>query len=205
MSSHHVVRDQQEPALIIKHLNEIDHEILGQLLEWSPTVLAIGNAVSVLTDLGIKVDIAIAPADQPENQSDIETIELPADTHPVQFGLNLLFERNYGASYGVGLDLTIFEFIGLAHQWQGKLELVLINGNNRLTYHAKPYLQKWVNAGDSFSIFPTEDATIFTTEGFIDNLENELLSDQCDLIAQEAGFVSIQSNLKPFILREDIL
>ncbi|RZK41505.1 MAG: thiamine pyrophosphokinase, partial [Pedobacter sp.] len=39
MSSHHIVREKQEPALYIHQLGNFDEEKLGQLLEWSPTVL----------------------------------------------------------------------------------------------------------------------------------------------------------------------
>lgn len=39
MSSHHIVREKQEPALLIMDLNGFNDEHLGQLLEWNPTVL----------------------------------------------------------------------------------------------------------------------------------------------------------------------
>jgi thiamine pyrophosphokinase len=35
MSSHHIVRDDQEPALIIANGAACSAELLGQLLEWS--------------------------------------------------------------------------------------------------------------------------------------------------------------------------
>ena len=37
MSSHHIVRDDQEPALIITNgASCSEEELIGQLLEWSP-------------------------------------------------------------------------------------------------------------------------------------------------------------------------
>jgi thiamine pyrophosphokinase len=36
MSSHHFVKELQEPALIIAHGEECSAELLGQLLEWEP-------------------------------------------------------------------------------------------------------------------------------------------------------------------------
>ena len=39
MSSHHIVRDDQEPALIIANGASCSNELLGQLLEWSPIVI----------------------------------------------------------------------------------------------------------------------------------------------------------------------
>ncbi|MFD2144372.1 hypothetical protein [Mucilaginibacter antarcticus] len=43
MSSHHIVREKQEPALLVLGLDGFDEEQLGQLLEWSPTLMAPPN------------------------------------------------------------------------------------------------------------------------------------------------------------------
>jgi hypothetical protein len=44
MSSHHIVKEKQEPALYIHHFGNFDEEYLGQLLEWSPTLLVATNS-----------------------------------------------------------------------------------------------------------------------------------------------------------------
>ena len=56
MSSHHFVKEKQEPALIIADLDGFDEEYLGQLLEWSPTVLVPSHLVEKVISLGIKID-----------------------------------------------------------------------------------------------------------------------------------------------------
>jgi hypothetical protein len=60
MSSHHIVREKQEPALYIHDFNEFDEEYLGQLLEWSPTVIVAENAYEKAISLGLKVDVLIS-------------------------------------------------------------------------------------------------------------------------------------------------
>ena len=45
MSSHHIVRDDQEPALIIANGAACSIELLGQLLEWSPLVVVLDSAM----------------------------------------------------------------------------------------------------------------------------------------------------------------
>ncbi len=45
MSSHHIVRDDQEPALIIANGEACSAELLGQLLEWSPLVIVLDSAI----------------------------------------------------------------------------------------------------------------------------------------------------------------
>ena len=55
MSSHHVVKEKQEPGLLILDPGDFDNEYLGQLLEWSPTVLIADSLTAWAEALGIKV------------------------------------------------------------------------------------------------------------------------------------------------------
>jgi len=55
MSSHHFVREGQEPDVWILG-NDLCLETLGTLLEWSPAVIAGENAVELLLSLRIKID-----------------------------------------------------------------------------------------------------------------------------------------------------
>jgi len=59
MSSHHIVREKQEPALLILELGLFEEEHLGQLLEWSPTVLVNDASAEKLHSLGIKFDMLL--------------------------------------------------------------------------------------------------------------------------------------------------
>ena len=45
MSSHHIVRDDQERALIIGNGQACSKELMGQLLEWSPLVIVLDSAI----------------------------------------------------------------------------------------------------------------------------------------------------------------
>ena len=64
MSSHHIVRDDQEPALIIANGAECSNELLGQLLEWSPLVIVLDSAMERVVALGIKVDVLLGDFDR---------------------------------------------------------------------------------------------------------------------------------------------
>ena len=69
MSSHHIVRDDQEPALIIANGAACSMELLNQLLEWSPLVIVLDSAIDRVLELGIKVDVLLGDFDrgfQPE-------------------------------------------------------------------------------------------------------------------------------------------
>ena len=79
MSSHHIVKDKQEPALIIANGEACSYELLSQLLEWSPTVLVLDGAITRVLELGIKVDIVLGDFDSAKN---IE--ELLIDQQPIK-------------------------------------------------------------------------------------------------------------------------
>lgn len=64
MSSHHIIRDKQEPALIIANGEACSIEILEQLLEWSPTVIVLDGALERVIELGIKVDVWLGDFDR---------------------------------------------------------------------------------------------------------------------------------------------
>ena len=63
MSSHHIIRDKQEPALIIANGEECSMDLLEQLLEWSPTVVVLDGAIERVISLGIKVDVWLGDFD----------------------------------------------------------------------------------------------------------------------------------------------
>jgi len=63
MSHHTVVKDNQEPALILANGSPCRRELLEQLLEWSPKVIALDGAFDRLVDWEIKVDAVIGDMD----------------------------------------------------------------------------------------------------------------------------------------------
>ena len=70
MSSHHIVKDQQEPALYIqKAIYSADYEIISNLLEWSPIVIVDENSLDFALEWNIKIDVVLCKA---ENYSAIE-------------------------------------------------------------------------------------------------------------------------------------
>jgi hypothetical protein len=58
MSSHHFVKEGQEPALIIA--GEFTGELAESFLEWSPLVIVLPEAIESVISKHIKVDVVIA-------------------------------------------------------------------------------------------------------------------------------------------------
>jgi hypothetical protein len=66
MSSHHIVREDQEPALLILNARSISFDKVQELLEWMPTVIVMADQVETVVGWGIKVDTVLVP------QTDVE-------------------------------------------------------------------------------------------------------------------------------------
>lgn len=60
MSSHHFVKEQQEPALLLLDTAQLSYEQIAPLLEWVPTVLVAEPMVERVLSWGIKIDVILA-------------------------------------------------------------------------------------------------------------------------------------------------
>ena len=79
MSSHHIVRDDQEPALIIANGASCQPELLGQLLEWSPLVVVLDSAIERVMHLDIKIDVLLGDFDHDFDPEVYKTKQYPLE------------------------------------------------------------------------------------------------------------------------------
>jgi hypothetical protein len=64
MSSHHFVKEGQEPALFV--LDPLPFQLAGPLLEWAPLVLVSDYALEDVIRWGIKIDLVLAEENRVE-------------------------------------------------------------------------------------------------------------------------------------------
>src|SRR5476649_1842270 len=96
MSSHHIVREKQEPALLVLGMDDFSDELLGQLLEWSPTVMVTEPMAEKLNAYGIKVDWILTDNNSGDIQSDVNLLALNGGPS-VKTALTYLIANNYPA------------------------------------------------------------------------------------------------------------
>lgn len=116
MSSHHFVKEQQEPALLILNTSGISFEQVAPLLEWVPTLLVAQEAVPFVISWGIKIDLILA-----EMEFQKSHYHLLEEQYPVKFlgvqegnfldeGLQYLIASKHGAVNIIGFDhLKVFD------------------------------------------------------------------------------------------------
>src|ERR1700712_5148845 len=109
MSSHHIVREKQEPALLVLGMDSFSDELLGQLLEWSPTVIVTELTAEKINAYGIKIDWIISNQPNEYLQSDIKLMPAGADSL-AEAALKYLVTHGYPAVNIVTDDLQLKEY-----------------------------------------------------------------------------------------------
>ena len=118
MSSHHFVKEQQEPAVFILAVKGISFETVAPLLEWSPTLLVAQEAVEVVLSWGIKIDVVLGTLEfQKENRHLLE------EQYPLRF-LTVYSEGTLeeGIHYLLASQHKGVHLVGFDHQKHQELE-----------------------------------------------------------------------------------
>jgi thiamine pyrophosphokinase len=146
LSSHHIVREKQEPALLVLGLDSFPAELLGQLLEWNPTVIATRETGERLNNYGIKIDWIITDQTHGSLQSDIKLMPAGSDT-PAEAALKYLVTHNYPAVNIITDDLQLKDYLFFTD----KINLVIFNNNQKI-YAVNSGFSKWKPTDDTIEI-----------------------------------------------------
>lgn len=157
MSSHHVIREKQEPALLILGMDNFSDEDLGQLLEWSPTVMVTPLIAEMLDAWGIKVDWVIADEPINEFQSDVKLLSLSGNS-PLLSALKFLTFNEYPAVNVVTDEVDVSAYLPFAN----KINLVIFYNNQKI-YPVTSGFSKWKPAGETIELLSS--ATDLHTTG----------------------------------------
>ena len=146
MSSHHIVREKQEPALLVLGLDNFPAESLGQLLEWNPTVITTQQTAAVLHENRIKIDWIIAGPGYKPMQRDIRVMPAGNDT-TAEAALKYLVTHSYPAVNIVTDDLQLKEYLFFSD----KINLVIFYNNQKI-YPVTSGFSKWKPSGEVIEI-----------------------------------------------------
>jgi thiamine pyrophosphokinase len=146
MSSHHIVREKQEPALLVLGLKNFSSELLGQLLEWNPTVITVPQTAQILHENGIKIDWIIAGSNYKPMQGDIKVMPAGNDT-AAEAALKYLVTHGYPAVNVITDDLRLKDFLFFTD----KVSLVIFN-EGRKVYAVNSGFSKWKPAGEMIQV-----------------------------------------------------
>ena len=186
MSSHHIVRDDQEPALIIANGASCSEELIGQLLEWSPLVIVLDSAMDRVLELGIKIDVLLGDFDcdfNPEiyleKQYPLEIVHTPnQDKTDLDKAFDYLITKGHKAvnviwATGKRADHTITNITNIV-AYRDQLKIVVLDDHSKVFLLQKKY-EKWYPKNTTISLIPIGKVTGITTKNLFYPLNNEEL------------------------------
>ncbi|MBR9859904.1 thiamine diphosphokinase [bacterium] len=212
MSSHHVIREGQEPALIIANGAACSYSLLSSLLEWSPTIVVLDGAYHRVLELGIKPDVVIGDFDSIGSFTEMPDTQYlridRQDNTDLEKGIDYLLSKgqdqmNIVWATGERLDHTMHNLSLLAKYENA--QIVVYDDLNKCYLLPKTF-KKHYDKGDPISLIPVGLAEGIRTSGLLYNLENESLQlgmrTGSSNTAIETGLVQIEYTHGHLILME---
>ncbi|MFT6866876.1 MAG: thiamine pyrophosphokinase [Cyclobacteriaceae bacterium] len=210
MSSHHIVRDEQEPSLLIHKLNPGNWPVILELLEWSPTVVVPEELLDEIISKGHKVDIALVRDEHVEDFKVLLQSQNPIEIKPAvgdklwPLVLATLSEKNHRAINVVTDNASLFGVINQMIQWGNGFDVVIYTEDQKHILSKRMLFKKWLPAFSQLAIVPLHDQTFASTYGFDLNLDNERMSDGLSLSKKLEGEVTIKMTKVPFLISETL-
>lgn len=167
MSSHHIVRDNQEPALLFLDSDNCNSELLNQLLEWSPFIIATEDSNTFLKIRDVKPDVILS-----SNSSMNENIER---------AFEILIK---GEHEGV----NIFTSIDNQKSFIDKnIQVSVFSGKWKWTFIKSGILKKWFPAETQLKIL--EDQRVYISDQKGDTLDiNQIVKEGLISFQSKQGF-----------------
>jgi thiamine pyrophosphokinase len=165
MSSHHIVRDNQEPALVLANLNGIELHTVQELLEWSPTVVVYAEVVETALALGIKLDVIVTPHDKVaslmhdvQHQAPVKLLSLQPGEDAATLLLYFFRAHRHKAVTWVGVHPQQVQAV------VNDLDVVTLYDGLRWVYARSGTFTKWLPAGTVLQVWPTAEMHRLNTD-----------------------------------------
>jgi thiamine pyrophosphokinase len=192
MSSHHIVRDNQEPALIIANGEACSLALMHELMEWAPKVVVLDGALPRVLELGLKVDVWLGDFDSGAEEellkgdfanspqlSHIQRVHTPdQEFTDLQKAFHFLLGDGFSAvnvvwATGRRQDHHFNNIFTLA-RYSDRLTINFLDDYGRVFASPKKF-KKWYPKNTDLSLIPCGKAVGVTTQNLVWNLNNETL------------------------------
>lgn len=186
MSSHHIVREGQEPALIIANGASCSNTLTEQLLEWSPFIVVLDGALDRVLDMGIKFDVVLGDFDHQSLDSVRDRI--PPDTlieyvpnqdkTDLEKGIEYLIDRKFTAVniiWATGRRSDHYmNNIGILGRYNHQIDQVMLDDHSKI-YPIKSGFKKHFVKGENVSLIPLNKVENIRTSNLQWNLNGQTL------------------------------
>jgi hypothetical protein len=187
MSSHHFVKEGQEPALFV--LDALPFAVAAPLLEWAPLVLVAESALDQVQEWGIKIDIVLATPGQAQRATQIVSEQAPVTITELLTGESFLTK---GLSELEGLGQAAVNILAASNdvfdevaKFCPRLQMCILQEHLKWSAIPSGRFEKWYPAGVNLQVRKSVPSQVLDLQGL--ETENEFL------VNRQAGLVSICS------------
>lgn len=189
MSSHHIVRENQEPALVVADFNALGREQLGQILEWSPTIITDTVNLDFFLAESVKLDIVFGNPSEHLIQEATKFIPLKAEEDFVEQSLSYLIKRQFKAA-----NILLPTLISSLYLYADKINIVVFCQGRRYAFFRSQF-EKWKPKGEKVYI---DESDVKSFQGLDYVAKGEFVTTADGFVTVEFGrdgFVSIGEKL----------
>jgi hypothetical protein len=187
MSSHHFVREGQEPALFM--IDPIPFHSIGPLLEWSPMVVVDFNALDNAISWGVRVDAVVCSRERATMVDQKLDGHFPAamvyaenTADSLSSGIRFLLDHQQQGVNIISVNPGIFDIVGSLHG----LRLNIFDATVKWSAISFARFEKWLPAGERIKVRKSTASQIIQFQG-LTTLDGEFE-------ATASGMVSIASD-----------
>ena len=159
MSSHHIVKEDQEPALLILSSEALSFEKIQELLEWCPTIIVAEWEVNKVKAWGIKFDVVLSAEENVErlkeelaDQAPIKFITFHSLEDSLATGMYFLLAAKYKAVNILCDPTESLSFLATFHN----IAIDAFIDNRKWSFIQKMKFEKWVGPGTQFQVYPNQ-------------------------------------------------
>lgn len=160
MSSHHFVKENQEPFLFVKG-NDFPIEVLNQLLEWNPSVICDQNSISYFFQNNRKADYLFLDSPSLVNIFNNLNVELViTENKSISEKLTEFLAIKKSNYLNVVCENVVEEFNNFSKDFYSILNVYFFDAKNKLYKNPSKNFSKWQNKGQKTSILDTNGIEI---------------------------------------------
>jgi hypothetical protein len=188
MSSHHFVKEGQEPALIL--VDPFTLAEVGQMLEWSPFVVVLPGAIESMISAGIKADLIICYRDDFPEVQQLTGYQMPVNIlscYTNESALTIALDEigPTGQSYIIIKIADADRAIGFVQPYVERLHLTIMDDKLKWSLITAATFTKWMTKDSLLQIKPTARYVVTGSEHKQTDNTIQILTD---------GFVSVHSD-----------
>ncbi|MEQ8237710.1 MAG: hypothetical protein RIA69_00790 [Cyclobacteriaceae bacterium] len=206
MSSHHIVRDQQEPALIVEDISEFPIKTLNEILGWSPTVVCLEKSIIQFAAYGLKIDHLVVDKTSMNTFAEMLSYQWPFQIHekikqPLVQAIEILNKNEHTSINVLCNSSYLSELIQELLPFH-EIDFCVFTETKKVLLHKKSVFSKWFPKGSFLGVQSIVENTCFSTKGLVDDLNNKMTDVSYFSEVKEDGKVSISGSNVPFMIFE---